>query len=123
MAAYFDSFTRWVALKKYQIEVTFCVYIFTPGEKALFWSTVFLLTALTFIATILYMPQHINFIMNRAYFYLLGQRVDVLEVTKEAVQEFVAGAAQATTPTLGEALGKETVAAVVEGAREVVREL
>ena len=32
----FDTVTRWLALKKYQIEVTFSVYIFTAAEKAIF---------------------------------------------------------------------------------------
>ena len=32
----FDSFSRWIQLKLYQLEVTFSVYIFTPVEKFVF---------------------------------------------------------------------------------------
>lgn len=63
---------RWLSLKQYQIEVTFGVYMFTPTEKFIFWSVVFLLSAMGSIATILYLPQHILFIINRAWFYVSG---------------------------------------------------
>ncbi|KAI0407455.1 hypothetical protein F4802DRAFT_553729 [Xylaria palmicola] len=67
-----QRFGRWLALKQYQIEVTFGVYMFTPTEKFIFWSVVFLLSAMGSIATILYLPQHILFIINRAWFYVSG---------------------------------------------------
>ncbi|KAI0120179.1 hypothetical protein GGR51DRAFT_13645 [Nemania sp. FL0031] len=67
-----QRFGRWLALKQYQIEVTFGVYMFTPTEKFIFWSVVFLLSAMGSIATILYLPQHILFIINRAWFYVNG---------------------------------------------------
>lgn len=35
-------------------------------------SVVFLLFSLTFIATILYLPQHMVFLYNRAWFYVHG---------------------------------------------------
>ncbi|RYP12784.1 hypothetical protein DL765_007162 [Monosporascus sp. GIB2] len=63
---------RWLRLKQYQIEVTFGVYMFTPVEKFVFWSVVFLLFGLFVIACILYLPQHIVFIANRAWFYVSG---------------------------------------------------
>ena len=53
-------------------------------------SIVFLLFSLTFIATTLYLPQHISFLLNRAWFYINGESVDVVEMTKEAVQHVVA---------------------------------
>ncbi|KAI1367548.1 hypothetical protein F5Y08DRAFT_58198 [Xylaria arbuscula] len=68
----FQRFGRWLSLKQYQIEVTFGVYMFTPTEKFIFWSIVFLLSAMGSIATILYLPQHILFIINRAWFYVNG---------------------------------------------------
>ncbi|KAI1738475.1 hypothetical protein F4680DRAFT_181541 [Xylaria scruposa] len=67
-----QRFGRWLSLKQYQIEVTFGVYMFTPTEKFIFWSVVFLLSAMGSIATILYLPQHILFIINRAWFYVNG---------------------------------------------------
>jgi hypothetical protein len=59
----------------------------------------FLLCSLTFIATVLYMPQHIAFLMNRAWFYVHGDSVDVLEITKEAVQTFAQSALNAAATT------------------------
>ncbi|KAI0201116.1 hypothetical protein F4808DRAFT_139971 [Astrocystis sublimbata] len=67
-----QRFGRWLSLKQYQIEVTFGVYMFQPTEKFIFWSVVFLICAMGSIATILYLPQHILFIINRAWFYVNG---------------------------------------------------
>ncbi|ORY71611.1 uncharacterized protein BCR38DRAFT_404677 [Pseudomassariella vexata] len=72
MSTSLQSLGRWLRLKQYQIEVTFGVYIFTPIEKFVFWSVVFLLFSLTIIATMLYLPQHIVFVLNRALFYAYG---------------------------------------------------
>lgn len=79
------SFGRWLHLKQFQLEITFCVYMFTPWEKFAFYTILFLLVGLTSIATVLYLPQHIAFIVGRAWFYMHGENVDVVELTKEAV--------------------------------------
>jgi hypothetical protein len=63
---------RWLRLKQYQVEVTFAVYMFTPTEKFVFWSVVFLLFSMTTIAAVLYLPQHIAFLIDRAWFYVNG---------------------------------------------------
>ncbi|KAK7749397.1 hypothetical protein SLS62_008141 [Diatrype stigma] len=73
---------RWLRLKQYQIEVTFGVYMFTPVEKFVFWSVVFLLFGLFAIACILYLPQHVVFMVNRAWFYVNGG--DILTSTSSA---------------------------------------
>ena len=77
-------------------------------------SVLFLLGSLTFIATVLYLPQHIAFLINRAWFYAHGDSVDVLEITKEAVQTFAQSALHA---------GTTTAAAAGETAGAVAREL
>ncbi|KAI2615029.1 hypothetical protein GGR54DRAFT_642763 [Hypoxylon sp. NC1633] len=48
-----EALARWVHLKKYRIEVTYGVYVFTPVEKAAFW-TLFcsLFTVISFAAAI-----------------------------------------------------------------------
>ncbi|KEZ39663.1 hypothetical protein SAPIO_CDS9602 [Scedosporium apiospermum] len=112
--AFLASFVRWLELKKYQLEVTFSVYIYTPFEKFIFWSFVFLLASLTFIATILYLPHHIIFLMNRAWFYAHGDSVDVLELTKDAVHTLAQGALNA---------GTSTASSVAEAATEMIRDL
>ncbi len=55
-------------------------------------SVLFLLVSLTLIAMILYLPRHIAFILGRAWFYMHGDSVDVVELTKEAVHTLAAGA-------------------------------
>ncbi|KAI1498512.1 hypothetical protein F5X99DRAFT_322918 [Biscogniauxia marginata] len=109
-----QRFGRWLRLKQYQIEVTFGVYMFTPTEKFIFWSVVFLLTALTVIAIILYLPQHILFIINRAWFYVNGGDSsvvsNVLAVNKDSLSLSLASAAT-------------TTAAATETAESLVREL
>ncbi|EMR61671.1 hypothetical protein UCREL1_11412 [Eutypa lata UCREL1] len=89
---------RWLRLKQYQIEVTFGVYMFTPVEKFVFWSVVFLLFGLFAIACILYLPQHIVFIVHRAWFYVNGGDVlgssasSVMASSKDGLSLTVSGA-------------------------------
>ncbi|KAI5924275.1 hypothetical protein F4810DRAFT_134082 [Camillea tinctor] len=110
-----QRFGRWLRLKQYQIEVTFGVYMFTPTEKFTFWSVVFLLTALTTIAIILYLPQHILFIINRAWFYVNGGDSgivsNVMSVKKDSLSLSLVSAA--TT----------AAAATTEAAKSLIREL
>lgn len=133
------DFSRWLHLKQYQLEVTFCVYIFTPWEKFAFCTPasprasasgaqdvnkkayvantrpdtiLFLLSSLTFIATVLYLPQHIAFIVGRAWFYMNGEHVDVVELTKEAVEGALHQTAGLVSTTAA-ALAGETAEAVV----------
>ena len=136
----FDKFSKWLKLKIYQIELNFSVYMFTPWERIVFcawnpplrsvmgWpialllrfskltelnvgSITFLLFSLTFIAAILYLPQHIIFIVTRAWFYINGENVDVVEVAKEAVETLVHHHGSVSSSTI--AAAKETVAGVV----------
>ncbi|KAF3771251.1 hypothetical protein M406DRAFT_246923 [Cryphonectria parasitica EP155] len=110
-----QSFVKWLQLKIYQVEVTFSVYIFTPLEKFIFWSVVFLLFSLTAIATILYLPHHIMFLAGRAWFYIHGD--SALEVARETARTLVQNAS--STKTAAAALGTATARAAahaVEGA-------
>ncbi|KAH8909081.1 hypothetical protein BR93DRAFT_527587 [Coniochaeta sp. PMI_546] len=106
-----ERFSKWLQLKVYQVEVTFSVYMFTPLEKLFFWSILFLLFSLTFLASVLYLPQHIAFIAGRAWFYMHGENVDVVRLAKEAVVSATAavtGTGTASAVTVG-----KTVEAVV----------
>ncbi|KAL1854786.1 hypothetical protein Daus18300_011382 [Diaporthe australafricana] len=106
----FKSLTKWLSLKIYQVEVTFSVYIFTPLEKFIFWSVVFLLFSLTAIATILYLPHHIMFLAGRAWFYIHGD--SAVEAARETARNLAAAAAAATTtPAAAKALATETARA------------
>ncbi|CAJ2508023.1 Uu.00g092090.m01.CDS01 [Anthostomella pinea] len=98
-----QRFGRWLSLKQYQIEVTFGVYMFTPTEKFIFWSVVFLLFSLTTIAVILYLPQHLLFILNRGWFYVSGgdegSATDIAAVSKDVLSLSLSSEAMTTTPT------------------------
>ncbi|KAJ0114938.1 hypothetical protein J7T55_004681 [Diaporthe amygdali] len=111
----YQSLTKWLSLKVYQVEVTYSVYIFTPLEKFIFWSVVFLLFSLTAIATILYLPHHIMFLAGRAWFYIHGDSaVEAARETARSLAQHVA----ATTPT-AKAIATETARAVAEGVGKV----
>ncbi|KAK3378029.1 hypothetical protein B0H63DRAFT_233612 [Podospora didyma] len=112
MSSYLESFSKWLQLKIYQLEVTLSVYIFTPIEKFIFYSVLFLLVSLTFIATVLYLPQHVQFVLSRTWFYMHGDAQD-------------AAAAAATKGLLSSAVGTATAAvtAATGTAAAVVREL
>ncbi|KAK1770600.1 hypothetical protein QBC33DRAFT_512339 [Phialemonium atrogriseum] len=108
-----DSFTKWLKLKIYQLEVTFSVYIFTPLEKFIFYSVLFLLVSLTFIATILYLPGHVSFILDRAWFYAHGDAADAKDAAARtlahalAAQSTAAAAAVAAAETVAELVREE----------------
>ncbi|EKD13516.1 uncharacterized protein L3040_008616 [Drepanopeziza brunnea f. sp. 'multigermtubi'] len=79
--AMFASTFRWLQRKRYQYEVTFSLYMLTPTEKFIFNSFLFLFFSMIIIAMTLYLPQHIAFLTNRAWFYYNGD-----ESAKTAVQ-------------------------------------
>ncbi|KAI0810623.1 hypothetical protein GGR55DRAFT_678588 [Xylaria sp. FL0064] len=112
----FQRFGRWISLKQYQIEVTFGVYMFTPTEKFIFWSLVFLLSAMGTIATILYLPQHILFVINRAWFYVNGG-----ESSAAFGSSSVVAAAKSALSLSVESV--DSTEAVTSTATEVLREL
>jgi len=76
----------------------------TPSQQT--DSVLFLLFSLTFIATVLYLPHHLMFIISRAWFYMHGEAFESAELAKGVLGSVVGTAAAATT-----------------GAAEVVREL
>ncbi|KAI1407265.1 hypothetical protein F5Y13DRAFT_183509 [Hypoxylon sp. FL1857] len=109
-----QRFGRWLRLKQYQIEVTFGVYMFTPTEKFLFWSVVFLLCSLLIIATVLYLPQHVLFIINRAWFYVNGGESGIMSNLVAGNKGALSLATSSTTTTM---------AAATDMAESMIREL
>ncbi|KAH8683371.1 hypothetical protein BGZ60DRAFT_400023 [Tricladium varicosporioides] len=77
----FASTFRWLQRKRYQYEVTFSLYMLTPTEKFIFNSFLFLFFSMIIIAMTLYLPQHIAFLTNRAWFYYNGD-----ESTKAVIE-------------------------------------
>lgn len=108
-----QRFGRWLRLKQYQVEVTFAVYMFTSTEKFIFWSVVFLLFSMTTIAAALYLPQHLAFLVDRAWFYVNGGEAStnmIANVNKESVSLSVSsfGAAAATRVASAATMGAES---------------
>lgn len=61
------------------------------------------------------MPQHIAFLLNRAYFYFVGDDgVDVLGLTKEAIHELAQGAQQTLATTTAMEVGTTLVNEIIE---------
>lgn len=131
-----ERFSKWLQLKVYQFEVTFSVYMFTPMEKLFFCtylfssscssppsnlqvklitrffpsktgSVLFLLFSLTFLASVLYLPQHIAFLLQRGTFYLRGENIDVVELAMDAATAATATATAATVEKIVEAVVRE----------------
>ncbi|KAL2126209.1 hypothetical protein VTI74DRAFT_1416 [Chaetomium olivicolor] len=115
MASKLESFSKWLQLKIYQLEVTCSVYIFTPIEKFIFYSVLFLLISLTFIATVLYLPHHLQFVISRAWFYMHG---DGYEASHAG--EMLKGTAERVLSSVG---GTATAAAAAKATADAVREL
>lgn len=66
-------------------------------------SVLFLLFSLTFIATVLYLPQHVQFILGRAWFYMHGDEVFAHQsqlVKSVLLQGGTSAAAQAAQATV-----------------------
>ncbi len=60
-------------------------------------SVLFLLFSLTFIATVLYLPQHLQFIISRAWFYMHGDSYEPAAGLAKGVLNSVVGTAAAAT--------------------------
>jgi hypothetical protein len=69
---------------------------------------VFLFFALVFIASVLYLPQHLIFIMNRAWFYVGGDSSQLVAgASKEALDLSLASTATAASAATVESLARE----------------
>lgn len=62
-----EDFGRWARLKKYRIEVTYGVYVFTPGEKAVFWSIFSLIFGFITYYLALFLSRNVLFVVHSAW--------------------------------------------------------
>ncbi|KAI3326898.1 hypothetical protein HD806DRAFT_531494 [Xylariaceae sp. AK1471] len=60
----FDTLVRWLRLQKYRIEVTYGVYVFTPMEKAVFWTLVCFFFLLISTTMLLYAHQSMTLLVR-----------------------------------------------------------
>ena len=63
-------------------------------------SVLFLIFSLTFIATVLYLPHHLQFIIGRAWFYMHGDAQSA--VSSQTVSSTLGKAAEATAAVVRE---------------------
>ncbi|KAI0011342.1 hypothetical protein F4779DRAFT_626549 [Xylariaceae sp. FL0662B] len=67
-----EAFCSWARLKKYRIEVTYGVYVFTPVEKVLFWTIFcFLFTVISFAAAV-FTQRNVMLLIRYAAVYVGG---------------------------------------------------
>ncbi|KAI1483345.1 hypothetical protein K445DRAFT_117720 [Daldinia sp. EC12] len=86
-----EAFARWARLKKYRIEVTYGVYVFTPVEKAVFWTIFcFLFTTISF-AAILYTQRNVLLLLRYASFYVSGAEAGAAGSAGSAAINVVSG--------------------------------
>ncbi|OTB00016.1 hypothetical protein M426DRAFT_246085 [Hypoxylon sp. CI-4A] len=68
-----EALTQWARLKKYRIEVTYGIYVYTPMEKVVFWTIFcFLFTVIPF-AAVLYTQRNVLLLIKYASFYVDGK--------------------------------------------------
>lgn len=58
------TFMRWLRLKKYRIEVTYGVYVYTPMEKVVFWTLFCSLFVLISTAILVYTQRSLTFLLR-----------------------------------------------------------
>ncbi|CAK7227241.1 hypothetical protein SEUCBS140593_006511 [Sporothrix eucalyptigena] len=117
-----ERFSKWIQLKIYQFEVTYSVYMLTPMEKFFVYSLLFLLTSLTSIAMFLYLPHHVAFLINRAWFYAHGDSsFDAAQSLLQGVQ--AAEKAGANSAAHAAANAAAAVESLADAAATMVREL
>ncbi|KAK6344213.1 hypothetical protein TWF696_007855 [Orbilia brochopaga] len=79
------SITTFIRRKVYQFEVTFTSYMLTSTEKIVFNTILFVFLGFLIAAITLYLPQHVQTIARRAYFYVVG---DESVIRKEDVLDY-----------------------------------
>ncbi|KAI8624909.1 hypothetical protein F5Y19DRAFT_281697 [Xylariaceae sp. FL1651] len=62
----FDTFLRWARLKKYRIEVTYGVYVYTPMEKVVFWTLFCFLFVTISTAALLFTHRNLTLLARAA---------------------------------------------------------
>ncbi|KAI1130020.1 hypothetical protein F5Y10DRAFT_138973 [Nemania abortiva] len=68
----FDTFVRWLRLKKYRIEVTYGVYVYTATEKVVFWTLFCFFFVTISTAMLLYTSRSLAFLVRAAASYVDG---------------------------------------------------
>ncbi|KAI1183217.1 hypothetical protein F5B17DRAFT_434833 [Nemania serpens] len=103
-----DTFARWLRLKKYRIEVTYGVYVYTPMEKLVFWTLFCSLFFLISTAMLLYTHRSLTFLVRVAASHidinrhgLIGSLTSRLPVAKHAATGLTTGGVEKAMNLIG----------------------
>ncbi|KAI1077536.1 hypothetical protein F5B20DRAFT_551825 [Whalleya microplaca] len=73
-----EALGRWARLKKYRIEITYGVYVFSPMEKVLFWTLFsFFFTVISY-AAVVYTQRNVMLLIQYAAVYVGGDDASML---------------------------------------------
>ncbi|KAI0551465.1 hypothetical protein F4679DRAFT_142874 [Xylaria curta] len=107
----FDKFVRNLYLRKYRIEVTYGVYVFTPMEKLVFWTLFCFFFVLISTALILYIHRSLAYILRAA-----ASQVDGYELSGSLTSYLLtAKRATARLTTSAQSRGAEKAMELVSG--------
>ncbi|KAI1755645.1 hypothetical protein F4782DRAFT_362161 [Xylaria castorea] len=109
----FDRFVRSLYLRKYRIEVTYGVYIYTPMEKLAFWTLFCFFFILISMGLILYTPRGLAFLLRAA-----ASQVDSRGGFSGSLASYLLTAKRATTglTTSAQTRGVEKAMELMSGA-------
>ncbi|KAF2463626.1 uncharacterized protein BDR25DRAFT_347117 [Lindgomyces ingoldianus] len=105
---YPSNLLRWLQRKRYQYEVTFSLYMLTSTEKFIFNSILFLILSLLIIAASLYLPEHVQTIANRMFYYWFGDE-DSLNGASKAAQQVLTTSSKVIRDAATSFLGKDAL--------------
>ncbi|KAI5803122.1 hypothetical protein EDC01DRAFT_494556 [Geopyxis carbonaria] len=91
-----STILKFLALKRYQYEVTFSLYMLTPTEKFIFNTFLFFFLSMLILAVSLYLPHHVAIVASRAWFYYAGDEC-LMAAGEKAVSSSIGAAVAAAT--------------------------
>lgn len=73
MSSQLDKLVCWLRLRKYRLEVTYGVYVYTPMEKLVFWTLFCFFFVTISTATALYAHRSLAFLLRAAASHVDGR--------------------------------------------------
>ncbi|KAI0403911.1 hypothetical protein F4802DRAFT_275708 [Xylaria palmicola] len=93
----FDAFMRWLRLRKYRIEVTYGVYVYTPMEKLLFWALFWFFFLAVSTALALYTHRTVAFLARAVVAHVVGSAASQILAAKHAATGLLTTASARTS--------------------------
>ncbi|KAI1109447.1 hypothetical protein F5Y14DRAFT_456018 [Nemania sp. NC0429] len=108
-----DAFARWLRLKKYRIEVTYGVYVYTPMEKVAFWTLFCFFFVLISTAVLLYTHRSLRFLVRVAASHIDADRQRLIASLTSRLRLPIANGLTAAAAQMG---GVEKATNLISGA-------